>query len=122
VASDVVKKGDFLLELNSYDFGIALTSGPKSYDVVWMGGSTTRYRQGERDVRVVPADEVDAHSRDHLLREAEAARRERRAGAKVRRGTISPWGRRQETSRDHRDGVVSGRLSVSRWTRHRLSH
>lgn len=55
-----------------------------------VGGSTTRYRHGERDVRIVPAVEVDASSREHLMREVQDARRERRRGARIRRGTVSP--------------------------------
>ncbi len=83
-----VRIGSFIKE--GIDYGIVIASGAKTYDVVWIGGSTTRYRHGERDVRVVSAAEVDAHTRDHLIGEAEAARRERRSGAGIRRGTVSP--------------------------------
>jgi hypothetical protein len=58
--------------------------------VIWIGGSTTRYRHGVRDIRIISAAELDALTREHLLREAENARRERRSGARIKRGTVSP--------------------------------
>lgn len=64
--------------------------GTRTFDVIWIGGSTTRYRHGVRDIRIVLVAELDAHSREYLACEAEAARRERRAGARIRRGTVSP--------------------------------
>ncbi len=70
--------------------GIVLSSGPKTFDVIWVGGSTTRYRHGVRDIRIVGNAEVDPHTREHLRHEAESARRERRAGALIQRGTVSP--------------------------------
>lgn len=84
----VVETGDFIKE--GIDLGLVLASGAKAFDVIWIGGSTTRYKHGVRDIRIVPAAEIDANSRDHLTREADAARRERRAGARIRRGTVSP--------------------------------
>ncbi len=84
----MIRAGAFIREV--IDHGLVIASGAKTYDVIWIGGSTTRYRHGERDIRVVPAAELDVHTRDHLVGEAEAARRERRAGARVRRGTVSP--------------------------------
>lgn len=82
--------GDFLGEGAPACYGVVLAAGSRTFDVLWVGGSTTRYRLGARDLRIVPSAELDAHTRDHLLREAEAARRERRAGARIRRGTVSP--------------------------------
>ncbi len=92
-ASPLLVQADDFIEERSPGcgmYGRVLVSGAKTFDVVWIGGSTTRYRHGVRDIRIVPAAELDVHSRDHLSREAEAARRERRAGARVRRGTVSP--------------------------------
>lgn len=65
-------------------------AGPKTFDVVWLGGSTTRYRHGERDIQIVGRVEVDARTREHLSRGALAARQERRRGARIRRGVVSP--------------------------------
>lgn len=84
----MVRPGDFLKE--GIDLGLVLTSGERTYDVIWIGGSTTRYQHGKRHVQIVPAAMLDTHSREHLVHEAEAARRERRAGAQIRRGTVSP--------------------------------
>lgn len=86
----LVQAGDFIQECGETSPAFVLTSGAKTFDVIWMGGSTTRYRHGVRDIRIVPVAEVDALTREHLTHEAEAARRERRAGARVRRGTVSP--------------------------------
>ncbi len=86
----LVQAGDFIWERGETSPAVVLTSGSKTFDVLWMGGSTTRYRHGERDIRIVPAFEVDALTREHLTHEAESARRERRAGARIRRGTVSP--------------------------------
>jgi hypothetical protein len=84
----VVKSGDFIQE--GLDSGFVLVSGTKTFDVIWIGGSTTRYRHGVRDIRIISAAELDALTREHLLREAENARRERRSGARIKRGTVSP--------------------------------
>jgi len=87
----LVQADDFIEERGACNsLGRVLVSGAKTFDVIWFGGSTTRYRHGARDIRIVPVAELDAHSREHLTREAEAARRERRAGARIRRGTVSP--------------------------------
>jgi len=85
----------FLVEADDYiregaAFGLVLASGAKTFDVVWLGGSTTRYRHGERDIQIVGRVEVDARTREHLSREALAARQERRRGARIRRGVVSP--------------------------------
>jgi len=84
----VVQPGEFIRENAS--LGLVLTSGAKTFDVVWIGGSTTRYRHGVRDIKIVPAAEIDAYSRDRLAQEADTARRERRAGRRIQRGTVSP--------------------------------
>ncbi len=87
----LLRAGDFFEERGpAPQLGIVLSSGPRTFDVVWVGGSTTRYRHGVRDVRILGSAEIDAHRRDHLLQEVEAARRERRAGARIRRGMVSP--------------------------------
>jgi hypothetical protein len=81
--------GDFIHE--AHDYGLVIASGPVTYDVVWIGGSTTRYRHGERDVAIVHQDHEDLGVwRYHLEREAKAAREERREGRGIRRGQVSP--------------------------------
>jgi hypothetical protein len=74
------------------DFGIILQSGMVTYDVLWVGGSTMRYRyEHRRDVRVVTdADMLDEHTAEHLRHEAESAIAERRRGARIQRGQVSP--------------------------------
>jgi len=89
LSPDLVRAGDFITE-GFGGYGLVLTSGAKTFVVIWIGGFTTRYRHGIRAIRIVPASKLDACSRDHLLQEAEAARRERQAGARIRRGTVSP--------------------------------
>lgn len=85
-----LKRGQVIKE--QFDLGLVLNSGPVAYDVIWVGGSVSRYRHGQRDVRVATEQELaDAGSTvDHLLKEAGAARRERRNGHRVRRGQVSP--------------------------------
>lgn len=88
-----MKVDDFIEERGAgvSSYGIVIACGPKTYDVVWIGGSTTRYRHGVRSVRVVTAAEIgDGHLHKHLLREAKDAKAERRRGAGIRRGTVSP--------------------------------
>lgn len=85
-----VRAGDFIAEGSPEEFQLVLASGEKTFDVIHPGGSTSRFRHGVRNVRIVGSAEVDAHTREHLLKEAEAARRERRAGARIRRGAVSP--------------------------------
>lgn len=89
---------------SSTDFGMVLSAGPHTIDVVWIGGSTTRTRRELLDFSVVPPKSESHHigsteyydsayetrTRDQLLAEATAAREERRAGAGVRRGQMSP--------------------------------
>jgi hypothetical protein len=77
----------------SPQFGVVVACGPVAYDVVWIGGSTSRYRHADDVVRVATDAEVAALGdiiRVHLLQEATAAREERRAGAGIRRGEIWP--------------------------------
>ena len=81
------KQGDFVKEGLSY--GIVLTSGRRTLDIVWIGGSTSRYRHGVRDIK--PADEyLTDRERAHLVHKAKDAREERRTGAGVKRGQIWP--------------------------------
>lgn len=81
------KPGDFVKENRSY--GIVLTSGPKTLDIVWIGGSTSRYRHGTRHIE--PADEhLTDRDREHLAKEAKDTREERRSGARIKRGQIWP--------------------------------
>lgn len=87
----LVQAGDFIEERGACNsLGRVLVSGAKTFDVIWLGGSTTRYQHGVRDIRIVAAAELDVHSREHLTQEAAAAHRERQAGARIRRGTVSP--------------------------------
>jgi hypothetical protein len=77
----------------SPQFGVVVACGPVAYDVVWIGGSTSRYRHVDDVVRIATDAEVAALgdiTRTHLLKEAAAAREERRAGAGIRRGEIWP--------------------------------
>jgi hypothetical protein len=87
----LVRAGDFFEERGpAPQIGLVLSSGPKAFDVIWANGSTTRYRHGVRDLRIVGGAEIDAHTREHLLHEAEAARRERRSGTRLQRRAASP--------------------------------
>jgi hypothetical protein len=87
----VLKEGDFFKEHGpAPQVGLVLSSGPKTFDAIWLGGSTTRYRHGVRNVQLLSQMEVDRRTREHLLGEAEAAKRERKAGAGVRRGSVAP--------------------------------
>lgn len=77
----------------SPQFGVVVACGPVAYDVVWIGGSTSRYRHADDVVRVATDAEVVALgniTRVHLLQEATAVHEERRAGAGIRRGEIWP--------------------------------
>jgi hypothetical protein len=82
------KRGDFIKE--GICFGIVLASGPKTFDVVWIGGGTSRYRHGVRAIDLLPDKDLSAFERDHLLQEAADAREERRTGAGRKRGQIWP--------------------------------
>lgn len=85
VPDQIIKEGANL--------GIILQSGNVTYDIVWIGGSTSRYRYATgRDVHIAtPFDlEHQEGTIQHLRREAETARRERREGARIRRGALHP--------------------------------
>jgi len=84
------KRGQVIKE--GMQLGVVLQAGPATYDVVWVGGSTSRYRQGVRSVHLATENELDGQDRvvQHLHGEAEAARRERRAGAGIKRGQVWP--------------------------------
>jgi len=90
-----IQRDDFVVHKHALvpQFGVVVASGPTAYDVVWIGGSTSRYRHADDVVRVATDAEVAALgdiTRTHLLKEAAAAREERRTGAGVRRGEIWP--------------------------------
>jgi hypothetical protein len=73
--------------------GVVLQSGGVSYDVLWVGGGTSRYRyDAGRAVSVATAFDLQYQEGTivHLRAEAEAAHRERRRGAGVRRGQVHP--------------------------------
>ena len=75
------------------DLGIILCAGERSFDVVWIGGSTSRYRYSTgRDVRGATALDLDGQARlvEHLKKEVAEARRERRTGARIKRGQVWP--------------------------------
>lgn len=80
--------GAFIKE--DYNYGVIIACGKVAYDVIWVGGSTTRYAHSARRIKVVDPDEIDEHTRAHLVREAVDARAERARGAGIRRGTVSP--------------------------------
>lgn len=88
---DVVVEGGY-----STTFYLVLACGRRTYDLIEICGGTTRYRHDQnRHVRLAtPSDfgdaEYEAWVREHLRREAERAREERRTGAGVRRGHVSP--------------------------------
>lgn len=82
------KRGDFVQESTSR--GVVLISGPTSFDIVWIGGSTSRYRHGTRVIRLMSIDELSEMERKHLTDEAERAREERRTGARIKRGQVWP--------------------------------
>lgn len=100
-----LKRDDVVVEEGNgvSTFLLVLTCGPKTFDVIEMCGGTTRYRHADgRHVRLaVDSDysgsgsaERDAAHRawvlENLMREARAAREERRTGARQRRGHVSP--------------------------------
>jgi hypothetical protein len=84
----ILKSGDFIKESGSV--GLVFTSGPKSFDVIWMGGSTSRYRHHTRVISLAEPNDLTAMQREMLLKEAAAARAERAAGARIKRGQIWP--------------------------------
>lgn len=88
--------GDFIIERGATEsFGIVLSCGGITVDILWVGGSTTRYRHLDgRKIEVIKNDDprLDAHTRDHLLGEYNDAKAERRRGARIRRGQVSPSG------------------------------
>lgn len=77
--------------------GIILSSGKVSFDIVWVGGSTSRYRYSTgRHIDL--ADESDLRSTyevEHLRREVIKAREERRTGQRIKRGQVWPGGARR---------------------------
>jgi hypothetical protein len=87
--SSKVKRGDFIKEAGSY--GLVLTAGPKTFDVIWTGGSTSRYRHGARIFDLANEDRhLSALERESLTRDAIDARNERKQGAGIKRGQIWP--------------------------------
>lgn len=88
-----MKVGDFIEETGggTRDYGVIIACGRVSYDVIWVGGSTSRYRHSDgRHVAVIDPSNVDDFTRRHLLGEAADARAERARGARIRRGAVSP--------------------------------
>jgi hypothetical protein len=82
------KRGDFIKE--GVCIGLVFASGPKTFDVIWIGGGTSRYRHGVRLIDLLPDKDLSALERDHLQKEAADAREERRVGARRKRGQIWP--------------------------------
>jgi len=75
------------------NLGIILSSGDRTYDIVWMGGSTSRYRYSTgRNVALATSFDLEGQELvlKHLHREAAAAREERRTGARIKRGQVWP--------------------------------
>lgn len=86
-----MKVGDYIVEHGaSPHYGLIIACGRVTYDVIWIGGGTSRYRHGVRKVDIIRAGELDAHTRKHLRSEAAKAKAERRRGAGIRRGQIWP--------------------------------
>ena len=82
-----VKRGDFIKEAGSY--GLVFAAGPKTFDVIWRGGSTSRYRHGVRVLELANKD-PDLSERETLTKDAIDARDERKHGAGIKRGQIWP--------------------------------
>jgi len=85
VPNQIIKEG--------VDLGIILQSGDVTYDIVWIGGSTSRYRYATgREVHLATPSDLEHQEGTirHLRQEAETARRERREGTQVRRGAVHP--------------------------------
>lgn len=75
------------------DLGLILQSGEITFDIVWVGGSTSRYRyDASREVHVASPFDLDGQDLVvvHLQEEARAARKERLAGMRVKRGQVHP--------------------------------
>ncbi len=73
--------------------GIILQAGTTTYDVVWVGGSTSRYRyDAERPVHVATTNDLEGQGATvaHLKEEAAQARQERHTGARIKRGQVWP--------------------------------
>jgi hypothetical protein len=90
---DLLKRGDFVLEGGaSHARGLVLSAGSVTYDVIWLGGSTSRYRQdSDRCVKADPVVEDFTSSEiRQLTNDAADAREERRTGARIKRGQIWP--------------------------------
>jgi hypothetical protein len=94
-----VKRDDLVVDqYNSTMFGLVLTAGPKSIDVIEECGGTSRHRRDACPWVLVTDPKAafggdpkyEASVRAELAKEAMAARAERRRGARVRRGLISP--------------------------------
>lgn len=86
-----MKVGDFIVETgNTTSYGVVLTCGRKTYDVVWINGGTSRYWHGRWNVDVVTPAEVDDFTRRQLVKEAAAAKVERARGAGIKRGQVWP--------------------------------
>jgi hypothetical protein len=85
------KRGDIVKE--SGEIGIVLQTGKIAYDIVWTGGSTSRYKYSTgRHVHLATAFELDGQ--DDLVislrEEAEVVRGERARGEGVRRRQLYP--------------------------------
>jgi hypothetical protein len=76
--------------------GCIVSCGPKTFDVIVVGGSTLRFKHGSRGVRAATIDDFDGNAKymestkKSLQREATAAREERRTGARIKRGQVWP--------------------------------
>lgn len=94
--TDRFKRDDMVVEwsLGGDQLGIVLQSGKVSYDVIWIGGMTSRYRYSVgRRVRLATEQEIARQGSlyvDGLRADAAQAQDERRRGAGVRRGQIWP--------------------------------
>lgn len=86
MSSREFKRGDLIAQGGPAGdaFGFVLQCGPTTYDVIWLGGSTSRYRHDwNRHVRRAAYAELDPFTREHLEREYAKALDERARGAHV---------------------------------------
>lgn len=84
------KRGDVIVQSGNgmTSLGMILCSGPTSFDVIWLGGSTSRYRYGmRRSIRLATESDIasDPFAMGHIRREFTNAIEERRTGARMRR-------------------------------------
>ena len=93
---NVFKIGDLVRERPT-EWGLVVTAGPKTFDVVFISGFVSRHKQGQKDYVFERADsssfddkQYEQWVREHLAKEAVAVREERRLGLRIKRGAVHP--------------------------------